>query len=280
MYGYGNPVRYTDPSGNIPTPDDVNRGRAVYSCNCGWIDFGHANSTLALSIINLLKEENKRFPPINNGVQQDRFVISPSTEIRIWFRKETVNLQAVVPTGLDKPTKDSVALGIYRKLQERVEDTQGNAGMWFTHYSFEDLTSDQIGFYLALTHGKIVNPSQEGLEKNEIAWRDLARICGFPENRQQALLRSQQVYNSIANHPYGNPFWTLLGNTPQIFTWGTPLLCELDGMCANEPKRWPGVFESVTSSPPIRNGPWWFYIENLDGELIDTNNQHFHYLKQ
>jgi RHS repeat-associated protein len=283
-YVEGNPVNYTDPSGNIPSPDDVNHGRAIYSCNCGWIDFGHANSTLALSVIDLLKEEGKRFPTTSD-LKQNAFAISPGAEIRIWLGKETVSLTAVVAAGLNKSTKDSVALGIYRSLEEKVEFRQGEAGEWFTYFSFEDLTSDQIGFYLAQKYGKIVNPANGGLEKNEIAWRDLSNVCGFPENRQQAVLRSQQVYNSMnASGPgslWGDPFMRLLVNTTQVFTWGTPLLCELSGICDDQPKRWPAELNAVTPAQSIRNGLWWFYDPNLDGELVGVkNNPQFYYLKK
>ena len=282
-YTQSNPINYSDPSGNIPTQDDVNRGRAVYSCNCGWIDFGHANSSLALSVINLLNEEGKRFPPTVSGVRQDAFALSPGTEISIWFGKEIISLKAVVQTGLSNSEKDSVALGIYRNLEEKIENIQGAAGEWFTYFSFEDLTSDQIGFYLALKYGKLVNPANEGLEKNEIAWRDLAHICGFPENRHESILQSQQVYDSMnMSDPgsFGGPFLRLLINTPHVFTWGTPLLCELSGMCDDEPKRWPAEFNAIVPTQPIRNGSWWFYNRNLDGELVSASNEsQFHYLK-
>ena len=232
----------------------------------------------------LLKEEGKRFPTTGD-LKQNVFAISPSAEIRIWLGKETVSLTAVVPTGLNKSTKDSVALGIYRSLEEKVEFRQGEAGEWFTYFSFEDLTSDQIGFYLAHKYGKIVNPAKEGLEKNEIAWRDLSNICGFPENRQQAILRSQQAYNSMnASGPgslWGDPFMRLLVNTPHIFTWGTPLLCELSGICDDQPKRWPAELNAAMPTQPMRNGLWWFYDQNLDGDLVSiTNNPQFHYLKK
>ncbi len=278
-YVRDNPINYTDPSGNIPTPEDVNRGRAVYSCNCGWIDYGHAGSGLALSIINLLNEEGQRFPSNITGVRQDKFAISPSTEISIWLWKQMVTLTAVIPTGLDKATKESVALGIFRNLEEKVEFTQGAAGEWFTYFSFEDLTSDEIGFYLAAKYGKVVNPANEGVEKNEIAWRYLADVCGFPENRQQAITRSQQVYNSLTD-PHGSPFWALMANTPHVFSWGTPRLCELNGICDGEPGQWPSDFSAITPAQPKRNVLWWFYDASQDGQLVDAdNNPQFHYLK-
>ncbi|HET8687827.1 MAG TPA: hypothetical protein VFM18_14390, partial [Methanosarcina sp.] len=206
------------------------------------------------------------------------FAISPSAEIRIWLGKETVDLTAVVQTGLNPFEKDSVALGIFRNLEEKVEFRQGKANETFTYFSFEDLSSDQIGFYLAQKYGKGVNPAKEGSERNDLAWRDLSHKCGFPENRQQAILRSQQAYES----QWGpRPFLRLLAMTPHIFTWDTPLLCAVNGMCDNEPKTWPTEFKAVIPIQPIRNGSWWFYDENLDGKLVDAKNDpQFHYLNK
>jgi RHS repeat-associated protein len=280
-YVEGNPVNNFDPTGQIPTPGEIAKGRQIYSCNCGWIDFGHANSALALSIINLLDEENKRFSTPNDEFRQDIFAVSPSTDISFWeMKKITVSLTAVVRTGLDDQTKDSVALGIYRNLQEKIEFTQGKAHEWFTYFSFEDLPSDEIGFYLAVKYGKVVNPASEGLEKNDTAWRYLAKVCGFPEDRPQAIVQSQQVYDSMTN-PHGNTVLALLVNTPRVFTWGTPLLCELDGLCEGKQMHWPTEFSSIVPAQPRRNNLWWFYNSELDGELINIDdNSQFHYIKK
>ncbi len=50
----GNFPNATDPSGNIPLYDDVESGRTLYSCKCGWIDFGHALPWKALAVIDAI----------------------------------------------------------------------------------------------------------------------------------------------------------------------------------------------------------------------------------
>ncbi|MBK7450192.1 MAG: hypothetical protein IPJ47_12525 [Anaerolineales bacterium] len=62
-WGYveGNPVNYVDPSGNIPSQADVDNGRAIYSCKCGWIDASHASTENALRLLGFYLKKTGNF---------------------------------------------------------------------------------------------------------------------------------------------------------------------------------------------------------------------------
>jgi len=122
MYVEGNPVNKIDPSGNIPTINGIKRGDYVYSCNCGWIDFTHAGPDVAADIIELLEYGNQTKPPYA-WLRDDVYLISPEVDIV----GPNPYLDIVVNKGASKQDKESIALGIYRKLQEHVEDKEGLA---------------------------------------------------------------------------------------------------------------------------------------------------------
>jgi hypothetical protein len=188
----------------------------------------------------------------------------------------------IVRRGLDGKTRESVALGIYRALQEQVEyEEKPPWGLGFqswSYYSLEDLTSDEIGFYLALTYGGKTDPTKDD-GKNGDAWRYLARVCGFPEDREEARKWSLDVYES-----YGmSTFEWYFTKTPRVFTWGSPLLCNTDvanSECADKAKRWPSEFTSVIPTAAQRDGLWWMYDKKQDGKLLPTNYTGFYFLTQ
>ncbi len=72
MYVEGNPVNYIDPSGFFITLDDINQGNAVYSCNCGWIDFKHAGPETSNQIHDAIKTAQQLSPPKNTFLRRYR----------------------------------------------------------------------------------------------------------------------------------------------------------------------------------------------------------------
>ena len=145
LYGYANPVNFMDPSGNMVTPWGIDNNEYVYSCKAGFIDFGHAGSINAFNVFNLLEKGDKQFPNSNQGYRQDVYAISPQTTVS---GIADPNIIAVVKVGATKNKLNQIALGIYRAWMEKIENAQ-----WWTFvsdYSYEDLPSDEIGFYLYL----------------------------------------------------------------------------------------------------------------------------------
>ena len=274
LYAYSNPVNMSDPSGNIPLPWDIGK-KVIYSCNCGWIDFSHAGSGLAKNVFDLLHQEKIQKWPTNG--KDNIFAISPKTDA--WGVGD-VSITVVVRRNIDRMTRESVALGIYRALEEHMEEKQGES--WIaksSYYSFEDLTSDEIGYYLALRYNERLNyktaidPRQsEG--KNEDAWKWLAGVCGFSEDRKISKEESKEVYEA-----YGS--WLGMRSLARVVKkWGSPLLCEVGNLCDDEPQQWPAEFMAVTPTSEQRGGIWWFYDRYRDGSLIDSNTyKGFHFLK-
>lgn len=144
---------------------DVRRGRLVYSCNCGWIDTGHANA--------------KSYRP-HVGAESLWAQISGETGRRsqrgsangyqVIYRQDMgLNVRGVtvlslgetrayyVPYGLRREDKESVALAIFMEVSYAFEDLQGTFPYRLktgdSSYSEEDLLSDLIGFYKAVRPG-------------------------------------------------------------------------------------------------------------------------------
>jgi hypothetical protein len=198
---------------------------------------------------------------------------------------------AIVQSGLSEQQKNSVAMGFYRSFEEQIETTKGLAGEWFTYFSFEDLSSDNIGFYLTLKfnrtehYGGYINPSVPG-GANDEAWRWLARVCSFPENRQGAVQRSEKQYKAITNYNDMNKnyealiiFSLLRDSNLHVNDWGSPLLCDATGDCAGK-QTWPAEFKTLGPTSPKRGDQWWFYDKNFDGELIASHSDgDFKFLK-
>ena len=107
-----------------------------------------------------------------------------------------VSSTIVIRSGLSEQEKIPIALGIYRSFTEKIEDEQGQAIMMFTYYSFEDLPSDEIGFYLALKYQGYINLGVEGSDTSE-AWDWLSRTCGFNSNRSVAIEDSIDQYKYL-----------------------------------------------------------------------------------
>jgi RHS repeat-associated protein len=239
LYTYANPVGLVDPSGNIPTMADVKNGDVVYSCNCGFIDFGHVNSFLVQELLQLMDKEEEE-------LNEFYFRFSIGTDVKFVSKKHS-SITPVVRKGLADDTKKEVALGIYRTLNENIENHQ----LWFTSYSFEDLSSDEIGFYLALRFGG-VDPRQ-----NEEAWNWLADRCKFDKDKQIAIDNSVNAYKSLGG------FLNIFVNLPKIKEWGNAFYCDNIENCS-EDHNWPNESSSITPILPNRNHEWWEYDKYYD----------------
>ena len=263
-YAYANPVNYIDPSGNIPSPSEIKEGQQVFSCNCGWIDFGHANSSIAMSVLNSISTGNELLSQLSNGCNRDIFVIALGTKLS---GVGQVSKMFEIQSGLDQATNESVALGVYRSFMEDIEIAQKN--LWFTNYSFEDLSSDEIGFYLGIKYNKLVNPKYSDGVNGE-AWKWLSSVCGFSSDREQAKLDSYKAYEvySGSSIPWLG-FLNLMLNTPHVTIWGSPLLCDVDGLCENEQKQWPTEFKTIT--PATINENWRYYNGDVN-DLVKSGS--------
>ncbi|MBI9051560.1 MAG: RHS repeat-associated core domain-containing protein [Anaerolineaceae bacterium] len=233
LYGYGNPVRYVDPSGKIPKREDIIDGQVVYSSKCGFIDFGHVNTFVVNEIIDALKKEE-----VTYNEKYHIFTAKFSTPPTLVSEKNS-SVTAIVQKGLSEQQRTEVALGIWRTLNDKVE-THQNA-LWFTSYSFEDLSSDEIGFYLALEKGN-VDP-----RINQDSWDWLADKCEI--DKENCIQKSLDVYDAWGG------FVALLAKPPKIEEWGRALVCR--GELEYEEVDLPAIFTRITPILPSVGGIWY-----------------------
>jgi len=255
LYSYDNPILYTDPSGLRVTRDGVERGDFIYSCNCGWLDVGHAITSTTNKILSLLRQ---KVNPPKWTVQDERVLqLWIYTPLQIQFN----NLFVVKNNPVSKNT--SLALGILMAHEEKREGLQGwlfARQIGHSYYSEEDLTSDLIGYYLAINN------------KSDLRYDDgfnwLAPICKMPSTRQQAIEWSLKVFDE-----YGD-------TVEEWEKWANPrLLCssEIDSFCGDAPRSWPTRF-SLDSASKV-GADWRQYNSWNDGLLIASGiNQDIYYL--
>lgn len=121
------------PEGFIPGV----KGRLIYTCNCGWIDLGHANPTSARNLIAEVRAAAAK--PGGDIVVYSQSARGVPLSHGHYF----------VRGGLSPAEQDSVALAIFQRVTMGFETTQGLAFWSDSSFSQEDLVSNLIGFYAA-----------------------------------------------------------------------------------------------------------------------------------
>ncbi len=171
-----NPICKIDLLG-LTKRSDIAKGRLQYSCNCGWIDWGHALPGGAKKLWNNILAQNGNISKIGNG-----FKIVYEQRMGKFGIFLGYSRQYFVKFGLTQPEQESAALAIYKEVSEGFEGLQ----RWTTSssgFSEEDLISNLIGFYRAVKgftreqieewcHGLSIKESErvwdavDGLKKN------------------------------------------------------------------------------------------------------------------
>jgi RHS repeat-associated protein len=256
LYAYNNPVKLFDPSGLKPTEPEIREGRHVYSCNCGWIDFDHADPRKSEQIFLMLnaRPSAPRNMPVTDGV----YVIT--LYMSLLGLQPSVN--AVTKTGLGQDLKNAVALGIFMDLEQYIERLQSLYPPSRSSFSEEDLASDLIGFYMN-TLGVM-----SSARVNDESWNWLADTCGFPKDRQEAMEWSVEVFNTYPEFE-------------QVKKWGTPRLVCTPGIGAGcfGSRGWPDVFSTILPQKSSPSGNWWWYRGvRDDGFLAVSNLQGIYFL--
>jgi hypothetical protein len=193
MYTEGNPVNFTDPSGHIVKRAEIGTN-FFYSCNCGWIDLTHANPDGTIEIINRMLANIDR--PKNINVLEEYRAIRG--DINTPYFGSSTFVYYVVKERLSN-TAGSV-LGLKMNLEERRENLQcifpiNKVGK--SCYSEEDLSSDLIGFYMAINN-RFGNsgPKLNDARKDDFSFRWLAQKCGMPEDKVEAKEWSIDVFDN------------------------------------------------------------------------------------
>ena len=121
----------------------------IYTKKCGWIDLGHANPEGAKGLWNKILNEKDE-----GSGKQEFFRISYQQMMGGKHIKVGVLKKFDIKKKINTSDKKSVALSIFLDVSHTFESVQsGWPFRWGTNsgYSAEDLVSNLIGFYQAVT---------------------------------------------------------------------------------------------------------------------------------
>lgn len=166
---------------------DVESGRLVYTCNCGWVDKGHANPSStrqnvgAESLWKQIKDETGVVSRQGGG-----FKVTYTQDMRKWGLSAGVTKTYYVKKGLSTEQKESVALAIFMEVSHGFESLQASFPYSVTTdsgYSEEDLVSNLIGFYLVVRPGvRYLDLCQEVSKKASLKVWDKFGAVGSNKN--------------------------------------------------------------------------------------------------
>jgi RHS repeat-associated protein len=174
------PTLYLDEYGFKVIKKGILEGDYEYSCNCGWIDWGHANPNMAEEVYQKVKDastkKTREIKLLHSEFEIETY--AGDNEFSLTMRSGPCLLGICpgnltrnfrVDRNLDAEQQKQITLGIYKKLSEDFENFQGKgiyALVTDSSFSEEDLVSNLIGFYRAV----------EGYSKEHI--RSLCRALG------------------------------------------------------------------------------------------------------
>jgi len=266
LYVLANPVNLVDPTGFDPNENGIREGRYSYSCNCGWIDWGHASPPTAKRILRR----------VYVGIEDIPFVSSNYKVIRANIPQlgGGISRYIVVRRHMSLQEKKEVALGIFMELTEQFEAYQGSAffgleeRIFHSSFAEEDLPSNLIGFYVAVD---LVNPNgRKDVEINSEQLKAKVRpICHAADNDEDDIRWSLDVWNEG---------YCCEKNR----TWRPRLVrsCVINSRCV-PPRGWPAQYSSIRPAPSAIGGKWWWYRgQVLDGGLVASGEDKVYHLWQ
>jgi hypothetical protein len=273
LYGVARPTSLIDPTGLFPTEEDVRLEDAVFTCNCGWIDWNHVakSQEIAFTLIDDLKYANENY--YSDPVLNDNWGIRVGIPLGVrGIEFNLFNGLAVIPDGeISRGNIENLATSIFMDANEHFEELQGRWGKYpipvvaqrlsSSYYSEEDLPSDIIGFYIAVQRHKGVG------DYNVLRKRIEEEICKSV-GKEGSLEVFSEVYadGNVAINNWRQ--WR-----PRL--WPSPYLnvCTAGVPCP-KPRYWPSQFAKLTAERiyPQHNGIWWWALSRADtgGTMIST----------
>ena len=294
-YIVGNPILFTDPSGLIPERHqigDITSPGVIpsllvggyldfgyqYSCNCGWIDWGHAISgmlrgdSLARRILSRLTSEVdwNQYP---NWTGERGIRVTSFDPIRGTIPIPTLDRIAIIPeTHLDLYSTyigGSIFIAQsedYEGLQskyERIQEFFGRTGS-DSDFSEEDLPSNWIGFYIASRIHRADSGAAEAVYK-----RALLRIAELCDVRSEE--ESEEVYDEYVKGPGFIQGWR---------HWHPRLVHLNPGRCGGgiceKSRQWPTELRDLYHNALrfSERGAWWKWLSSGDPTILrQTENQ-------
>jgi RHS repeat-associated protein len=251
QYGSSDPVLQTDPSGRNPTlleTMDSDHPRYTYSCNCGWIDWGHATPNFtAARVIKAVDDAITFFADPAHDCQDYYLIGKERIDHATHHVSTTYNDVAIRRGKVTRSNRNQVAMGIFRWVEENTENAQWISGVFGfvpfaggldSYYTEEDLASDLIAFYGALHGGYDQINYEDNPEAYEEYRQFIGQHCRFPKDPGVRQLWSLQVYIDY-------PGFT------RDYQWEQPILKSLpciDGYCGAG-RAWPTAFQRVQPLP-------------------------------
>jgi RHS repeat-associated protein len=267
LYVLDNAVNSADPWGLRPSgPEEIGDIRDdptaayQYSCNCGWIDWGHAialmeqGGSLAQTIYERL-EASVRWGDYEHWTGNRAIEVVSVVGGRV-IVVTIVHDIAVVPEAHHLGRLDTVAAGIFMEHSEHVESVHGLWGLLPqlpSYFSEEDLPSDLIGLYIA-------QQMRRG-HSFETAKEEVIGLCGVMTAAESLEVYEDEYQNGEAFMPGWQHWYPRLTPMTDSCPWCRP------------PRQWPGQFSSLaaTATRSQRDSSWWWYQLGIDGVLISTD---------
>jgi hypothetical protein len=147
----------------VSTREDVESGTLLYTCNCGWLDTGHADSRSHrpnVGAADLWRRISTETGLASAKVGASGFKVTYTQDMRKWGVTAAKTRDYFVKRGLTAAQRESVALAIFMEVSHGFEAMQGSfPWSWLSSrskdssFSEEDLVSDLIGFYVAVRPG-------------------------------------------------------------------------------------------------------------------------------
>jgi hypothetical protein len=136
--------------------EDIDNDRLIYTCNCGWVDLGHANPHRTtrphIGAITLWEDIQKETG--TRSEYDDGFLVEYTQDMRKSVFSASESGFYFVKSKLPLDKKKAIALAIFREVSIKFETMQGDFpyGIFSGDSSFsqEDLVSNVIGFYRAI----------------------------------------------------------------------------------------------------------------------------------
>lgn len=235
---------------------DIVNDRLIYTCNCGWIDLNHMEDPSTRAYVgakNLWKQldENERaatntgscispmraaiyyysvtelakFPDGNLG-----YKVTYKQDMGNKYIKTDITRSYLVKYGLTLEQKKSVALSIFMEVSKLFEDHQ-DSFPWSlitnSGFSAEDLVSDLLGFYIAIS---------------EYSKESVLKLC-HPVTKQTSLKIWDRdgAIGDIKNKTFEPAFSSDTSNP-----YNTDKACYVNDNCTGEKKEFPTEFKKIT----------------------------------
>lgn len=227
-------------------PNSKGWRRLSYTRSCGWVDWGHALPDSAKKLMAQMKAEQADWPQLGQmKVFLDgapAYILSYGQGMAAGSLRVSTGRHWIVRKGLTLDQQQSVALAIFMQASMDFEDLQGSFPFSIktgaSSYSMEDLVSNLIGFYAAVT--SLTQPQ-------------MREICGEVSVKESYRLWDEHLPNGLAglrNRSY----------RPILFP------CK---ECDSGSTTFPNLFTRISAAPA---GALWVKLKDrfVDGRLVNA----------